>query len=347
VVAPAVLAAWLLAGCGDAPGEMAPAMKDKEPTGVDQLATSSGDDGAPAVPGDACDSAPVVVAGALTVSLKGATAELEGGDVDGLTCTFDGPDTFFRHVVGRRADVRITARGAGFTPTVAILGSGCADAFACAKGLPAAMLDVAAGTELVFAIGIGADEPVLATAGLEDDLAVSVELELREVIAAGDTCGLLGQGRCETGSACLPDEDGGSRCTSVDGDTCSTATPVEIAFGSTLVAVDPSRPYGDAHQHPCTGARRREVVMRVQWPATAATLTVSTLAPDVGLAVRGPGCAATEALGCAQPGPSGASVSLDTSGAGSAFVFVELPVDDLDDDDSELGPFEVAIALAP
>lgn len=349
-------AAWVvvaLAACGSDPAGSndGGASKNKEPTGNDELATSTGDGGPVQAAGDVCAAALDVRPGAHEGSLYNAAADLaaalEADGVDAPGCPFDGPDVFLRHTVTANADVTVTAQGEGFVPLVAILDAGCTASFACGAGLPMSMLDVAAGTELSLAIGVAADAPALAAALGPDDLRFRVDVVERQVIGTGQGCGLLGQGRCETGSACMPDDLGGSRCTQVPGDTCASATELLLDDAPVVVSVDPAVPYSDAHQHPCAGARRRDRVIHVQWPAPGGTLVVSSTADDVALAVRGPGCAAAEALACATEGAAGTRVELGVDGPGGAFVFVELPADDPAGDGSELGPFDVEFALVP
>ncbi len=328
------------------------ATKNKEPTTGDaELATSTGDGGPVQAEGDVCAAALGVGLGTHDGSLYNAAADLaaaiEADAVEALDCPFDGPDVFLRHTVSANADLTVTAAGEGFVPRVAILDAGCTTAFACSAGLPTSMLDVSAGTELSIAVGIAADEPAVSAATGPDQLRYRVEIVEREVIATGEGCGLLGQGRCETGSACTPDELGGSRCTPVPGDTCASATELVLDDTPRVVTVDSAVPYGDAHQHACAGARRRDRVVHVTWSAPSGTLVTSTAAADVALAVRGPGCAAAEALACANAGAAGTRVEVDVDGPGGAFVFVELPVDDPTGDGSELGPFDVEFALVP
>lgn len=324
-----------------------PPSKDKEPTSSSELPTSSGDGGPPIVEGDMCSTAPTAAGRLHDGTLFDAAAELAAGDgLPGLTCRFAGPDVFVRHTVEHRADVTVTAVGTGFAPTLAILSGTCTEAYGCAVGLPVTMLDVAAGTELTFAVGVDPDDPAAVAASSPEALGFRLTIATRDVLGTGTTCGLLGQGRCETGSACIPDEAGSSLCTAVPGDTCASATEIDLGAGAQVLTVDPSLPYGDAHEHGCTGARRRDRVFHVRWP-TGGRLVASTTAADVGLAARGPGCAAVEALACAQPTTLGAALHVDVQGPDGAFVFVELPADDPDGGTSELGPFEVRLAIEP
>ena len=76
----------------------------------------------------------------------------------------------------------------------------------------------------------------------------------------------------------------------------------------------------------------REAVYALELPATlppGAQLTVSVDDPAVGLALRSPGCAATEEIACAGPGAQTSVTFPNADEAGSQGVapllFVELP----------------------
>jgi hypothetical protein len=338
-----MLAATLCVACSAAPGEDAPPLKDKEPTSNAELATTSSTGDAPEIVGDLCMSAPALTGTVHEGTLFGTGADLA---IDGDTCRMDGADAFVRFRVTGRADVTVTAQGHGFAPTVALVGPSCTEAFACTVGVPATALDVAADTELVIAVGIAADDPALASAAAPEDLGFSLRIETRAVLAIGESCGLPGQGRCASGTACLPNEDDANVCTLVAGDTCASATPIPIELGSgaTTVTVDPSVPYDDAHHHTCAGARRRDHVLLVQWPSPGATLAVTTTTADVALAVRAPGCIASDEIACDSPAKSGASIEAHVAGS-SAFVFVELPADDPAAPPPP--PFDVDLTLLP
>jgi hypothetical protein len=89
-------------------------------------------------------------------------------------------------------------------------------------------------------------------------------------------------------------------------------------------------------------------VLHVQWPAPGGTLVASTTAPDVALAIRGPGCAASEAIACAPASDDGSTIETIV-GAGGAFVFVELPADDpaAAPGVDLAAPFDVVLDLVP
>jgi hypothetical protein len=335
-----VLALALLACKREPQTDDAPPQKDKEPTSSSELATTSSTGDAPAPEGDTCESAPTIATSVHTGTLFATAADL--AIPPGDDCGMEGADAFVRLAIEQRADVEVSAKGSGFTPSVAILGSSCSDALACATGLPATALDVAADTELVIAIGIGAEDPALVAAAAPEDLAFELTIAKSSVLETGESCGLPGQGRCASGTACLVDEDGAATCTLVEGDTCATATPIALGNAPSIVTVDPAVPYSDAHHHSCGGARRRDRVLHVQWPAPGGTLVASTTMPGVALAIRGPGCAETDAISCAPATGDGAAIEAIVEGPGGAFVFVELP-----EDDPATAPFDVVLDLVP
>jgi hypothetical protein len=70
--------------------------------------------------------------------------------------------------------------------------------------------------------------------------------------------------------------------------------------------------------------------------------------------VRAPGCLPDQALGCAAPGATGSALVVEIAPPESgvpavqaAYVFVEFPVADPSLAASELGPFELTLALDP
>ncbi|HWB77473.1 MAG TPA: hypothetical protein VG755_21045, partial [Nannocystaceae bacterium] len=271
-----------------------------------------------------------------------------------------GPEVFVRVATDERADLELMVEGSGFVPRLGVLGNACSadwasEGIACTRGLPATVLDVAAGGSVVVAIGVDPNDPVLALASSDHDMSFALDVKQRPVLEPGGRCGLPGLGRCESGSACALDDEGTKRCTVLDADTCATAEPFALAaMGPRTTMIDPSVPQTDAHAHSCTGARRPERVLALVLPAELperAVLTATTTAGDVGIALRGPGCLPTDELACAAPSPSGAIASVDalamkTGGAPSIYAFVELPVDPLDDAAGELAPFAVTFELA-
>jgi hypothetical protein len=345
-----------LVACRSSPVQEEPASKDKEPTGMSELGTSSTDATLQAPPGDACDDAVAVLGRTWRGSLDGATADLAMSDVIGLErCTVDGPDVFVRRRIDRRADVTITAAGTGFVPQVAVIDGSCSNAWVCAPaGLPAQILDVAAGTELVIAVAIAQDDVAAATTPVEATLAIAE----REVLSAGASCPTAAGsdgGRCEAGTACVAADAGASTCTPIAGDTCGRAIEVDLGTARHVATIDPALPYSDAHAHACAGERRRDVVFRVHWDGSAGSLDVSTAAPGVALAARAPACTLDAAHACDDGVDDGARIVVapHSADAASAYVFVELPAEGdlaLDEEtggeSSELGPFEVAFMVA-
>ncbi|MBX7082789.1 MAG: hypothetical protein K1X88_26520 [Nannocystaceae bacterium] len=343
---------------------------DEHPT-KDKPMTSGDADGSgsttvfelPMADGDRCDEAVELGAAPWRSSLWNAASDLGGA------CGAGGPEVFARVRTQVPADLELSARGSGFVPRVGVLGGSCASswqgggaALGCGHGLPLTLLDLAAGSELVVAVGVDADDPALAAALGADDLGFELTARWRATVREHDTCGLPGLGRCETGTVCVAQPGAAGTCERVAGDDCASAEPVALVSGQPVArTIDASAPHDDAHAHACTGAHRREHVLLASWDpaevATGATLTVTTAAADVGLAVRAPGCLPQQALGCAAPDAAAADgtalvIEIAPPRAGgpalqAAYVFVEFPVDDPSLAASELGPFEVTLALAP
>src|SRR5690606_23305323 len=106
-----------------------------------------------------------------------------------------------------------------------------------------------------------------------------------------------------------------------------------LVDGVGSIVVDPDQPQSDGHRHSCTGAGTRERVLRLTMPNDLGprdSLELRVDEPEVGLAVRAPGCLASEELACMAPRPSGAQVVIAAPEllrqAGVApYLFVELP----------------------
>lgn len=351
IVVRACAASLVLVACSSPPADDEdPPSKDKEPTGVSELGTSSTTDGPMPPPGDACDDAVAIPGRTWRGTLDAATADLAGGGVLTLdeACATGGPDVFVRRRIAQRADVTITAQGSGFVPRIVVLDGTCSNDLTCATGLPARLLDVAAGSELVIAVAIADADVATVAVPIEATLAIAE----REVLAAGAACPPTADvdgGRCEAGTACIVDELGAATCTAIAGDTCASA--LEIAVGAPLVqTIDPATLYSDAHAHSCAGDRRREVVLHATWDGSAGSLEVSTAAPGVALAARAPACTPDAERACEAASATGARIVVppNASGVASAYVFVELPAeagDPAPGEPSELGPFDVAMEL--
>ncbi|HET6582627.1 MAG TPA: hypothetical protein VFG69_04255 [Nannocystaceae bacterium] len=337
-------------GADETNSETSP-MKMKEDGGTTDLPMGTSSGGIPEVAGDRCESPLVVRPGVRTGTLANAQSDAEN------VCGPGGPDVFVQVEVDRRADLIVDARGEGFVPFVGVVES-CsfgAAPLGCVQGVPMTVLDLPAGAAPIVVVGIGDGDPALAdeSGGREFVL----DLRLRAVLAAGEACMPKDRGRCEVGSACLPDRDAVAHCTVLAADTCATAEPHVLALGeSTSITVDPGQPQTDAHEHGCTGARRRDRVLRVDLPEVlppATSLRIGTDAADVGLAVRSASCLADDELGCAAPEPDGLVLVVPDLLASlgnerAVYVFVELPLDPVGDDEidpGELPPFEVALAL--
>jgi len=329
-----------LYACRDAEPE-GPPMKTKDTEGTTDapMDTSTG----PAeVEGDHCESPLVVGAGRHTGTLVGAQSELRS------LCGKTGPELFFQLAIDRRSDLEVEAVGAGFVPIAGVLQS-CDDddadaVLGCVEGLPMHVLDLAAGSAPIVALMLDHEDPALT--GDASGVEFALDLRLRAVLGPGEECSPPGRGRCESGTACLPDADEVERCTVLAADTCATAEPHVLALGESLaIPIDVATPQTDAHAHSCTGARRRDRVLRIEVPAdmpAVTTLRIATADADVGLAVRRASCLAVAELACGEPGDAGVELVVDdvATALGSdraAYVFVELP-DATEIDPGELPP---------
>jgi hypothetical protein len=329
----------LLSGCRD---EDVPEEDDDEPMSLATTGGAGGDGstGAAVEPSadasDLCERAPVIGPARHQGTLRNRGAELGGA------CGLGGPDVFFRLDVPRRSDVWLQAYGVGFSPRVGVLPHACTTDWAhrtllCNEGVGAWLLDVAAGSSLVVSVGVDDEHPVLDQApSLEgpDPLGFALDVVLRNVLEVGEPCLPAGVGRCGSGTACLPapppaDEPaeaspGPAVCTVLEGDTCQTAVAVPVATGVTVVEIDPTVHHTDAHAHSCGGARRRERVLRLGLPGPGAhAVEIRVDHPDVGLALRAPGCLVEDERGCVEPGA--AMLAVEVRGP-EAFLFVELPL---------------------
>jgi hypothetical protein len=303
------------------------------------------------VPSETCAAAPAVGQGRFAGTLRdhGPEPALDG------VCGGGGPDVFLRIEVPVRADLRVEARGIGFTPRVGLSPPGCLKTpmLVCDGDGVAALEDLSEGTVMTLAIGI--DPALYATLsglplaeGEPDPLAFTVDVGMRRVLAAGEVCMPDVRGRCGAGTVCLPaisaadtdtegevDESSPWTCTSVPGDGCldPEEVAVQLIDGVGSIHVDPDQPQTDAHRHSCTGAGMRERVLRLTMPTDLGpqdSLEIRVEEPEVGLAVRAPGCLASDELACMAPRPSGAQVVIaapdELRRAGVApYLFVELP----------------------
>ncbi len=301
------------------------------------------------VPSESCAEAPAVGPGRFAGTLRDRGPDPGLGGV----CGGGGADAFLRIEVPVRADLRIEARGVGFTPRVSLAPPGCLKApmLVCDGNGLAALEDLSEGTVVTLAIGV--DPAVFATLsgvvvaeGEPDPLAFTVDVGMQRVLAAGEVCMPEVLGRCGTGTMCMqaisaadteaePDEDSAWTCMPVAADGCMDPEEVVVALvdGVGSIAVDPDLPQTDGHRHSCTGVGMRERVLRLTMPAELGpqdSLEISVLQPEVGLALRAPGCLASDELDCMGPRPSGAQVVIaapqQLRQAGVApYLFVELP----------------------
>jgi len=316
---------------------------------------SSGSGGPPAEevrPAESCQGAPLVADGVYSGNLRGSASEAGAGGV----CGEGGPDMFVRVQVEVPADISVDARGVGFSPRVSLSLEGCVPGrdVACGEA-PVAARGLGNGT--VVHVAIGADPEVFAalsdaqpSPGEDDPLAFEVEIRRTRVLATGEVCEPESRGRCADGTWCALSAEGSVRiCTPLAGDTCASAEDlrVELTEGVGKWTIDPSAPQTDAHAHSCTGTGTRERVLRLQLPSgpPQRALEVRAMDPDVGLALRTPGCLAADEVACAAPATEGARVVLSGLDAQRLrgvrpYLFVELPSDDSP-------PLELQFRLVP
>jgi hypothetical protein len=342
-----LLGASLFVACSEPGSDDSPAGTSTGPQ--DDTDTSSAFDSQPA---DQCVAAPLVRTGRHTGSLRGKTSDRNGA------CDRGGPDAFVLLDVPRRADVNLLARGVGFVPVVGARSPRCELGWSstqhlCTQGLEGWVLDLPAGSTLLVSVGIDPGDPALASAptpGLADPLDFVLDLELRNVLLEGEPCVPASRGRCVSGTACLAvdsHETGGTaetpRCVAVAGDTCATAISVDLESGTTVLEIDRDDVQTDAHEHGCGGARRPERVLVLGLPPDlepGAHLEVRAHAPDILLALRGPGCAADEELACAPDSADGSVAIIEdllAVGSPNVFLFIEYPRPAHDDESTTSG----------
>ncbi len=328
-------------------------------TEVDAMSSSGDESGANdpqlQVPSESCAAAPMVEQGRFAGTLRDRGPDPGLGGV----CGGGGPDVFLRVEVPVRADLRVEARGVGFTARVSLAPPGCQKApmLVCGGSGVAELEDLSEGTVVTLAIGAEAElfaglSGVAVKEGEPDPLGFTVDVGMRRVLAAGEVCMPAVRGRCGAGTLCLPAGTGADMDTDMGADTdvgdasMWTCTPmvgngciepeevaVQLVDGVGSIIIDPDQPQSDVHQHSCTGAGMRERVLRLTMPADLGpqdSLELRALGPEVGLAVRAPGCLASDELACMAPRPYGARVVIaapdELRQAGVApYLFVELP----------------------
>lgn len=340
--------AWLACawGCGGAGGEA-------EEGGAE--GSSGGTTGAPSLaeavsPSDECSVAPVVAQGRFSGSLR----DRHEDPVIGGVCGGGGPDVFFRVSVPLRADLRIEARGNGFTPRVSLAPLGClaAPMLACGGDGIASLTDLAEGTMIDLAVGVDAATfKAISDAGApmdgEDPLDFVVDVAMTRVLAEGEVCLPAVRGRCSSATLCMPElqtiDDGDDKakdderwvCTAVPANRCADPERVKVKLvdDADTVMIDPDQPQTDAYSFSCTGEGTRERVLRLALPGSLGpkdSLQIWTVQPEIGLALRAPGCLGSDELDCSPPSPAGSQVTIvapdELLSAGvQPYLFVELP----------------------
>ena len=301
------------------------------------------------LPSETCAEAPAVAQGRFAGTLRDRKPDPMTGGV----CGGGGPDVFLRIKVPLRADLRVEARGNGFTPRVGLAPLGCLEApmLACGADGIAELADLGEGTMVSLAIGVDeasfvALSDVAAPPDGPDPLDFVVHVAMTRVLSGGEVCMPAARGRCASGTLCLPevqaidDEQGDEPqerwlCTALADDRCDDPerATVVLSGGVGTLIVDPDLPQSDAHRHSCTGAGTRERVIRLRLPGNLDaldSLQIRADRPEVGLALRAPGCLSSDELACAGPSPDGAKVvivapdELERAGV-EPYLFVELP----------------------
>ena len=301
------------------------------------------------IPSDACPAAPRVAQGRFSGTLRASSTDPE---MDGV-CGGGGPDVFLRIAVPLRADLRVEARGNGFTPRVGLASTGClaAPMLKCGADGIVALTDLGEGTVLDLAIGVDEAEFVALSAvdapsEGDDPLEFEVDVSMTRVLATGEVCLPAARGRCSSGTLCMlepqavdadPEEDERWVCTDVPANSCEDPerVMVQLVDDDGAVSVDPDQPQTDVYSHSCTGQGTRERVLRLTLPAALAdsvqhSLQIWTEQPEIGLALRAPGCLASDELDCSPPSPAGSQVTIAApdellrSGV-QPYLFVELP----------------------
>ncbi len=301
----------------------------------------------PVEPSNLCETAPEVGAGRFEGELAELAEELGG------PCGGGGPDAFLRVRLPRRADLRVAAEAEGFVPKVGVLPSSCVPdrELACSEdGSPVTITDLPAGSEVLVVVGaaVPGDLPA-ANAG---SLAFAVDVGPTWVLGLDEPCFPPELGRCAHGTTCAPDpetipeegeegEPSGYRCRVLPGDHCATAVLLDVALAvgeSTQVEVALAPELTDAHAQSCVGEGRVDHVLQLRFDPAMATLEpgaelqVASVTPDVGLALRAPGCTVDAELDCAEPSSmAGEStvtfpvVAQAATDGQSVFLFVEAP----------------------
>lgn len=293
---------------------------------------------------DRCEEAPLAPQGRWRGTLRGASSDV---GTEGV-CGGGGPDAFLRVSAPVRADLRVEARAAGFTPRLSLAPDDCQGGreIACVEGGPALMPDLAPGT--VIRVSVGVDPAVFtdmndqpAPAEGPDPLEFEVDIGFTRVLAEGEVCEPESRGRCAAGNVCERTGDGRLRvCTPLPGDTCASAELVAVALedGVGAIEIDPRLPQTDAHRQSCTGEGQRERVLRLELPEAPPNrgLEIRASRPDVGLGLRAPGCLGADEVDCAAPAEDGAVVTIPelmpvVRAGYLPYLLVELPAESEED----------------
>ena len=326
--------AWglLLGGCTSGTGETS---ETSETSASDGDTSSTGDFlPSPPMADENCLLAPIVDPGRFSGSLRDIEASV------GI-CGVAGPTTYLQVAPQLDADVVVIANATGFAPRLGIAPDGCGVGreFACVGGETLEFRDVAAGTVLTLEIGAAATDPGLAAPlpedGSADPLDFTVDVGFRRILDVGERCRPESRGRCPGGTLCAapaggdPGELAAWVCEPLAGDTCASAEILVIDGSSGDFTVDRADSQTDAHAHACTGEGLLERVFRLEIDAPlppGASLVIGAKAA-VGLAARGPGCAAAAEIACAAPEAGGSLTIEDLEGLAAAdadpYLFVE------------------------
>jgi hypothetical protein len=338
--------AW---GCSGSGGDATEAGEESSTGG-----TAEGPSLAEAVsPSDECSAAPAVAQGRFSGTLRDCSPD----PVIGGVCGGGGPDVFLQIAVPLRADLRVEARGNGFTPRVSLAPLGClaAPMLACGADGIASLTDLAEGTVIDLAVGVDeASFRTLSDVGApidgDDPLGFVVDVAMTRVLATGEVCLPAARGRCSSGALCMPElhtVDGDDKtqdderwvCTDVPANRCDDPeqVTVQLVDDAATLMIDPDQPQTDAHRFSCTGEGTRERVLRLALPASQGpldgvqySLQIWAVQPEIGLALRAPGCLASDELDCSPPSPAGSQVTIvapdELQQAGvQPYLFVELP----------------------
>ena len=299
------------------------------------------------LPSDTCLQAPPVGQGRFSGTLR----DRDSDSVIGGVCGGGGPDVFLRIEVPLRADLRVEARGNGFTPRVSLAPLGCLAGSMLVYGADGvvALSDLEEGTVLDLAIGVDeasflALSDVAAPLEGDDPLDFEVDVAMTRVLGRDEVCRPAARGRCSSGTLCMPavktvddepENDDAWVCTEVPGNSCDDPELVSVVLvdGAGALSVDPDQPQTDAHHHSCTGEGTRERVLRLALPpglGPLSSLEIWAERPEIGLALRAPGCLASDELDCSPPAPGGSQVTIvapdELARVGvEPYLFVELP----------------------